>query len=84
MKERILTGWDFKRFIYLAVGLTALVLGIVGQDWMVGIVGAYFSSMAIFAFGCAAGNCMNTSCAVPSLPKDRSSSSDEIDFEEVR
>jgi hypothetical protein len=57
MKERILSNWHIQRLLYLAIGLFFTGYGIVGKDWTAFLPGLYFSSMAIFHFGCATGGC---------------------------
>lgn len=68
MKERILKGWHFRRAVYLALGLAVIVFAIQQHDWMVGLIGGYFSAMAIFSFGCASGNCFAGGCSVSKHP----------------
>ena len=63
MKDRILKGWTFIRWTYLAMGLLIVIQAVVSQKWMEFFLGAYFASMGIFAFGCASGNCIGGSCA---------------------
>jgi hypothetical protein len=64
MKERILTGWSFTRVLYLILGGIIMVQSIVSMEWLGIVIGAYFSSMGLFAFGCASGNCFRGSCEV--------------------
>lgn len=61
MKNRIFTGWTFSRWFYLGIGALVLVMAGIEKEWTLALAGLYFASMAIFSFGCAAGN-----CAVPS------------------
>lgn len=80
MKERILTNWHLQRFLYLAIGLFFTGYGIVGKDWTAFLPGLYFSSMAIFHFGCATGGCY-----VPSTPMRKVGGvEEETIFEEVK
>lgn len=57
MKNRILKDWTFKRVVYLTVGITTIVMAFQYREWLFGLVGVYFATMGIFAFGCASGNC---------------------------
>lgn len=57
MKERILTGWNLQRAIYVVLGSYMIVQSIMEKQWMGALLGGYFAAMGIFAFGCAAGNC---------------------------
>lgn len=59
MKERILTGWNFQRILFLVLGGIILFTAIPSLDWISIALGGYFFSMGLFAFGCAAGNCYN-------------------------
>ncbi|MBS1589793.1 MAG: hypothetical protein JST52_09295 [Bacteroidetes bacterium] len=62
MKQRLLTGWNFRRVVYLVVGSALLIDSIWRQQWLGVVFGGYFAAMGIFAFGCASGNCFNKSC----------------------
>lgn len=67
MKERILRGWTFQRWLYLILGGIVAVQAVVEQQWLVLIPGGYFASMAIFNFGCAAG-CYGKACPTEKHP----------------
>ena len=83
MKSRILTNWTFTRTLYFVIGIALMIQSINTRQWFVVIFGAYFASMGLFAFGCAAGNCFGNNCATTPKEKD-SSSNQEIEFEEVK
>lgn len=57
MKARILTGWTLKRALYAGLGVYLIIQSVATQQWFGVIFGTYFTSMGIFSFGCAAGNC---------------------------
>ncbi|WP_277111258.1 hypothetical protein [Chryseobacterium taklimakanense] len=57
MMDNILKKWDIRRTFYLLGGIFFIVTAIKDQIWWVAIFGIYFISMAVFRFGCAAGNC---------------------------
>lgn len=57
MKERILSNWTFRRFLYLAMGLFMVIESIRTQQWFGLLFGGYFAAMGLFAFGCASGVC---------------------------
>lgn len=57
MKERILSGWTLTRVLYLVMGTYIIVQSVLEQQWIGILLGGYFASMGLFAFGCAAGNC---------------------------
>ena len=57
MIDRIMTGWNFQRFLFLLMGTVTMIQAISDRMWPGIFLGAYFASMGLFAFGCAAGNC---------------------------
>lgn len=57
MKERILHNWTFMRVMYVIVGGMVIAGSVTQREWIGILFGAYFASMGIFAYGCAAGNC---------------------------
>jgi hypothetical protein len=80
MLQRILTGWNFQRALYLAMGLVIIAQGIISKEWIGIVLGCYFSAMGIFKFGCASGACFG----VNSKPNSNESNTQEIEFEEVK
>lgn len=62
MKNRILTNWTLTRGLYLVIGIVVIVQSILSQQWFGVAFGCYFASMGLFAFGCAAGNCLGGNC----------------------
>jgi hypothetical protein len=72
MKNRLLTNWTFTRVLYLTMGVLVGIQSIYNQQWFGLAFGAYFASMGLFAFGCAAGNCAIT-------PSNSFNSSSETD-----
>ena len=83
LKQRVLTGWTFLRFLYLGLGSAFIINSIMTEQWFGAAFGAYFAWMGIFAFGCASGNCY-----VP--PSSNSAKNSEhtndvtVEFEEVK
>ncbi len=57
MKDRIIKGWNFRRLLYVIVGVIVIAQSVSQSLWAGIALGAYFASMGLFAFGCAAGNC---------------------------
>lgn len=55
--KNLVTNWSIRRIIYLAMGVFFLIASLKDQFWLMTIVGLYAISMALFSFGCAAGNC---------------------------
>lgn len=70
MKKRILSGWNFPRVVYLLAGLSVMAQAVYSRDWVWLLPGAYFASMGLFAFGCAAGNCFGGNCYIERNPAD--------------
>ena len=64
MRNRIFTGWTFRRFLYLFIGVMIVIQSIRDQQWVLAFAGIYFAAMGLFAFGCASGNCYGGSCYV--------------------
>ncbi|MBS1764091.1 MAG: hypothetical protein JSS90_03875 [Bacteroidetes bacterium] len=62
MKERLFTGWNIQRAIYVLLGGTIIIQSAMQHEWFGLLIGGYFASMGLFAFGCAAGNCFNGNC----------------------
>ncbi|MCZ2222246.1 MAG: hypothetical protein LC122_01250 [Chitinophagales bacterium] len=83
MKQRLLTGWNFRRIMYAAIGIALIVQSIMVKEWFGILVGAYFAAMGIFAFGCAGGNCFGGSCNT-SINNRQTTSSKEMNYEEVK
>lgn len=78
MKERILTGWTFRRVIYVLLGSFLIVQSVMDKQWIGVALGGYFAAMGIFSFGCAAGN-----CSVETKPKGKATIED-VQYEEVK
>ncbi len=83
MKQRVLTGWTFRRVLYVALGILLIAQSVEPPLWFGVLFGGYFASMGLFAFGCAAGNCFGGSCDATSLQKNKTNVS-EIEFEEIK
>ena len=62
MKKRIFTGWTIQRAIYVLLGGIIIAQSVIEHQWPLALAGAYFASMGLFAFGCAAGNCYGGAC----------------------
>ena len=57
MIQRILTGWNFIRVIYVLIGGLIIIQSAADRQWFGIIFGGYFAAMGLFAVGCAGGNC---------------------------
>jgi hypothetical protein len=72
MKElwlRISTQWTIIRGFYLLAGLFIASQAIIEGQWFGAIFGIYFTSMGLFAFGCASGACFGGACEKPTVNK---------------
>ena len=83
MKERILTGWTIARWLYLGIGVLIIVQSIISRQWFGVAIGIYFAAMGLFAFGCAAGNCIGKDCAAETK-KMPSTTVQDVKIEEVK
>jgi len=83
MKERLLTGWTFRRGLYLAMGITIVVQSIISKQIMGTFLGVYFASMGLFAFGCAGGNCFGGNCETRPIKK-ADNNIEDVTFEEIK
>jgi hypothetical protein len=57
MKEKLLSGWNFIRVLYLIAGVMMLVQSVADRQWLLALFGLYFAGMGLFAVGCAGGSC---------------------------
>lgn len=64
MKARIFSNWSIVRLLYVVLGILICIQAIYSEQWFELIIGAYFLVMAVFAIGCATGNCVDNSCEV--------------------
>lgn len=78
MLARITQKWTFIRILYTLLGLYILITAVIDKQWLGIMIGAYFASMGIFAFGCAAGNCFTTPHNETNKMKD------EVHYEEIK
>lgn len=83
MKNRILTGWTFRRALYVAIGLFVIVQSVMQQQWLGVLLGSYFASMGVFAFGCASGNCSGGNCNTEP-GQNKTAENQYIKFEEIK
>jgi hypothetical protein len=81
MKDGILTNWTFVRVLYLLIGLFVIGQSAMSHQWVGILIGGYFASMGLFAFGCASGNCFGGSCAFE--PKQKNTIED-VDLKELK
>lgn len=79
MKETLLTGWHFMRFLRLGMGTLMAVQFFQTSDKLVGLIGALLLYQALFNKGCCGANGCATS------PKSTTNNNiEDINFEEVK
>lgn len=83
MINRILTGWNFRRALYAAMGIAVIINSATNHEWFGILFGTYFASMGIFAFSCAGGNCYGGSCDTQPI-KESITQIQDVDFEEIK
>ncbi len=77
MKETILTGWNFMRWLRLFMGAYIVVTSITGKNYVFALIGGLFIFQAITNTGCAA-------CATVPSSKVEQKDTGNIDFEEIK
>ena len=55
--KNLFQNWTLSRFLYLAAGISFVLIAVNDRVWFMIPFGLYFMAMAIFKFGCAAGAC---------------------------
>lgn len=70
MKQRIFTGWNFQRILFLLMGVVIIIQAVADKQWMVLVPGGYIASMAVFNFGCASGSCYSPVRQQPEVKAD--------------
>lgn len=76
MLQRIRSGWNYIRVLYLLAGLAISVQSVWTAEWFGLLPGLYFASMGLFAFGCASGNCAY-------IPPQSGTKTDVVEYEEI-
>lgn len=77
MKSGILSNWNLMRFVRLALGIAIIVLSVMAKDWVLGIMGAFLTSMPVFNIVC----CRTQGCSGPL--NDNKENNKDISYEEV-
>ena len=77
MKQRILSKWNWLRWVRLLIGLAAAAQGIIQREYVLSLAGLFLMYMAIADIGC----CGSAGCAVDY--RKREESSKEKMYEEV-
>lgn len=79
IKQTLLTGWNFMRWLRLGFGIFFIIQAVQAHDTLMGLVGAFFLFTAVTNTGC----CGAGRCASP-VQKDTTSEPGEITFEEIK
>lgn len=81
MKERLLSGWNIMRILWLIMGIGIVMQAVNEKNFLMLLPGLYFVFAALANVGCFAG-----SCAVDyTSPKSNNKQSvADIEFEEVQ
>ncbi len=83
MKQRILTGWNLPRALYLIIGIYIIFQSVIERKWLGIFLGLYFASMGLFAFGCASGSCYGNNCSIENSQENRTKNI-EPEFEDIK
>lgn len=81
MKERILSGWNFMRVLWLVMGVGISIQAVTEKNYLMLLPGLYFVFAALANIGCFAGNCatgFNTGI------NNRKEAVSEIEYEEIQ
>lgn len=76
MKERVLSNWNWLRFIRLFIGIIAVIQGISQGETLLIIAGIFLLLSALLNFGC----CGSTGCPISFSKKQTGK---EVEYEEV-
>ena len=63
--QRILSGWNFKRFLFLGLGILYLTASIADHIWFGVVLSLAFIIQSILGIGCCGGNCYDGQCENP-------------------
>lgn len=79
MKQVILSNWTFMRALRLVLGIIIVVEAVMAKDMIFGLVGLFFSGMALFNAGC----CGTGACYTPVKKDTNINNTKDISYEEV-
>lgn len=80
LKERVLTGWTWRRWLYVVMGVFITMQGIDDHQQLEIMMGLYVAAMGIFSFGCAAGFCLPQN----KVDQEYNGQISETEFEEIK
>jgi hypothetical protein len=79
MKQIVLRGWNWFRFLRLVIGVSIVVQAIVIKDSMLAVAGLLFTGMAVFNIDCCgATGCYSTPQANKATEPPRDVVYDEV------
>jgi hypothetical protein len=65
LTKRVFTNWNLRRVAFAGLGILMSVQSIMDHHWIGLAIGIYFTSMGVFSFGCAGGQCFGNACEIP-------------------
>lgn len=80
MKERVLSGWNFMRVLWLIMGIGIIIQAVTERNFLMLLPGLYFVFAALANIGCFAGSCATGLNTGNRTKKDAIT---EIEFEEI-
>jgi hypothetical protein len=80
MKERILSGWNFMRVLWLLMGIGITIQAITESNFLMLLPGLYFVFTSLANVGCFAGSC---AAGFNSKTGNKKDAITEIEYEEV-
>lgn len=81
MKERILSGWNFMRVLWLIMGTGIVIQAITEKNFLMLLPGLYFVFASLANIGCFAGSCAT---GYTTNTDNKKETITEIEFEEVQ
>ncbi len=57
LKQRLTSGWNWIRVIYLVLGISVVIQSIMIREWVGALLGSWFAVMGLFGMACASGSC---------------------------
>jgi hypothetical protein len=79
IKQTLLTGWHFMRWLRLGLGLFIAIQAVKTHDTISGFIAAFFLFQAVTNTGCCGAN----SCTMPTTKKDNDTIED-VEFIEIK
>lgn len=77
--KTLLQGWHFMRILRVLLGVIIIVQGITAKDSSFILIGGLLAAMGFFNIGCGPAG-----CGIPNRPINKSSTANDIEFEELK